>query len=654
MNFETFHFIRPAWLLAALALLPLLWWVRRERREAGAWQRVCDAPLLAALLVESERPASRWGIPLFSLGWLVSVTAMAGPSWERLPQPSFESPTQTVLVLDLAHSMRTRDVEPSRVARARFELADLLERVEGAVALVLYAEESYAVTPLTDDPEVVAALLPVLEPGLMPGRGERLDRGLEEARLLLERAGARDGRIVVLADDLGDHPDAALETARRVAADGFVVAALGIAGESAGLADLARLGGGHFAPLAPDDSDVEALLAGEVPTFGDLGALSPSQVQADVWEDMGAWLLWLPLLLAPLAFRRGWATALAAPLCMGILAPANSAQAVDWEPWLLRGDQRAAQAFEAGEHARAVELFEDAAWRAAAQYRGGDYAAAAATLRGLEGSDARYNLGNALAQSGDLEGALAAYDEALAETPSHADAQHNRDLVEKLLEEQAQQQPPPSQPGEGPDSEGSDDPQNSDGSEHPQDADGSQGQSASDASDESGDSDASQDSEPSESTSASDATGQGESEGSEAEGGAETGESQSADSGSDGSSAQASPAGDEEETQTAARPRSQAGEASEPDAESREAEGAGLSARTGEEAPDARGEPGRAEPTDRQGDSTPAPSPRVLSESDQEVEQWLNRVPDDPGGLLREKLRRRYTERRLGAARGEW
>jgi Ca-activated chloride channel family protein len=38
-----------------------------------------------------------------------------------------------------------------------------------------------------------------------------------------------------------------------------------------------------------------------------------------------------------------------------------------------------------------------------------------------------------------------------------------------------------------------------------------------------------------------------------------------------------------------------------------------------------------------------------VSESDQEVEQWLNRVPDDPGGLLREKLRRRYAQRRYGA-----
>jgi Ca-activated chloride channel family protein len=45
--------------------------------------------------------------------------------------------------------------------------------------------------------------------------------------------------------------------------------------------------------------------------------------------------------------------------------------------------------------------------------------------------------------------------------------------------------------------------------------------------------------------------------------------------------------------------------------------------------------------------------PSLVSESDQEIEQWLNRVPDDPGALLREKLRRRYVERRTAASRNQ-
>ena len=46
MSFETFHFLRPAWLLATLGLIPLFWAAHRNARAAGAWQQVCDAPLL--------------------------------------------------------------------------------------------------------------------------------------------------------------------------------------------------------------------------------------------------------------------------------------------------------------------------------------------------------------------------------------------------------------------------------------------------------------------------------------------------------------------------------------------------------------------------------------------------------------------------------
>src|SRR3546814_947892 len=45
---------------------------------------------------------------------------------------------------------------------------------------------------------------------------------------------------------------------------------------------------------------------------------------------------------------------------------------------------------------------------------------------------------NALAHSGDLSGALKAYDAALALAPDNTDAKRNRDLVEKMLKQQQQ------------------------------------------------------------------------------------------------------------------------------------------------------------------------------------------------------------------------
>uniref|UniRef100_UPI001E4D7B02 tetratricopeptide repeat protein n=1 Tax=Methylobacterium sp. Leaf118 TaxID=2876562 RepID=UPI001E4D7B02 len=88
----------------------------------------------------------------------------------------------------------------------------------------------------------------------------------------------------------------------------------------------------------------------------------------------------------------------------------------------------------AGLPGAALGVFEAPAWRAAALYAAGRYAEAIAIYR-MQGRRGAYNLGNALARSGDLKGALDAYDEALAYNPRDADAQANRSLVAKALEE---------------------------------------------------------------------------------------------------------------------------------------------------------------------------------------------------------------------------
>jgi tetratricopeptide (TPR) repeat protein len=87
---------------------------------------------------------------------------------------------------------------------------------------------------------------------------------------------------------------------------------------------------------------------------------------------------------------------------------------------------------------RAARLFRDPLWQGIAYYRAGDYRAAARLFQQLKTPLARYDLGNALVHLGDLEGARAAYRQALAMDPGLTDARHNLALVEKALAEPAQ------------------------------------------------------------------------------------------------------------------------------------------------------------------------------------------------------------------------
>ena len=586
MTSETFHFLRPEWLWALAVLLPVLVWMHQRQASAGAWRKVCDPELLAHLIEGRAQRALHWPVVLFALAATATVLALAGPTWQRLPALAYENPTQTVAVLQLTPSMAARDTAPNRLTRARYELQDMLAAVEGSVGLVIFAEEAYGVTPLTDDPRVIGEVVPTLDPALMPGRGQRLDRGIAEAHRLLENAGARSGRIVVFVDGLGDAPVQAQDAAAHALAAGYPVSALSLNADSEVLRPLVSAGGGRLSSVEAGDGDIAFLLGLGGAAADNFQSLAESGFEADTWQDAGAALLWLPLLLAPFAFRRGWAGSLGLWLVLSVMQPQPAQASV--ADWFSRPDQRGASAFAEGEHTSAAEYFEDRGWRGVAAYRGGDLEGAIEALGSLDDARGQYNLGNALAQSGRLEEALAAYEGVLEKEADHSDALFNRELVAKLLEEQQQEQ------------------QQQDSQQDP-----AAQPEQSDSSSESG-------------------QGQGEKES----------------------------ASNSEQSETAAEPSGEPGESGSQASSSQDPSGPGEG-----QDPDAAETDDSAKPEERLANSPPSGEERAqapesdpglssirspMSEEEQEIEQWLGRVPDDPGGLLREKLRRRYAEKRGG------
>lgn len=610
----SFHFLRPEWLLALLGLLPLLWLARRRLQASAGWERVCDAQLLSHLLKRADGTTSRWPLVLLAAAWISSCLAMAGPTWERLPQPAFQEPTRTVFVLSLSPSMDERDVAPSRLARARHKLLDALDRLSGgSMALIVYREEAHAITPLTDDAAVLRELVPLLETRLAPGRGVNPARGIEEAEKLLEPVGLAGARILLITDGTDSDAAATRAAARAAAAKGVRVSVLGVAGDAQALSALARSGAGAYSALSADDRDLASVL-GNPSDAVPLGTLlARSQVKTDEWRDVGAWLVWLPVLLAPLAFRKGWAAAALALLWIQF-AGAPAAQADFLDDWFLRPDQRGAQAFAEKRYEESAADFEHPGWRAAARYRAGDYEAAAESLKGLSDATSLYNRGNALAKSGQLEQALKAYDQALAERPDDEDAHFNRDLVERLLQQQQKQQQQ-QQSGSGADQQ-----------------DGKQSASQQDQAGQQSD-------------------GQKQDQGDQGEGqkqdqAGQQGQPQDARQSGQADQQAGEQQGEQGQEQAQQQPQQQAGK----QAGEQGQQQAGQSDASGaeERKPDAGGasDPGQQRAGPQQAGPPGASGQTPISPEDQRMEQWMARLPDDPGGLLREKIRRDYLRKR--------
>lgn len=478
-----FHFLQPWWLLLLLLWPPLWWWLVRVTKARQALTRLVDASLLPYLLGARGR-RQRWPLALPLLAAVLATLALAGPTWQRLPQAEYSGNAAQVVALSLSRRMLARDVTPDRLARARYKVRELLAaNADGENGLIAYAGEAFVVAPLTTDAHALVDLLNALAPNVMPVKGDAPAKAIALGVKLLRQAGVAKGSLVLVTDDANA---AAVTAAHRAYAAGVRVSVLGVGTargapvtlpdgsllknakgdivmarrDDASLRAVAAAGGGRYQVMTADQADIRAL-ATELRPRRAGGLLAGAQT--DRWRDFGPWLL-LPLLpLAALAFRRGWLLMLlfmllplwpvsgraeglspgSVPVSSRSVAATPSggdATPQDWRErfsalW-LNANQRAMRALSEGHFKRAQQLARDPVLRGVAAYRAGDYAGAAKAFAAGSGSDAAYDRGNAQARQGHFEAAIEAYSQALKLNPHNADAAANRKAIEDWLRKQ--------------------------------------------------------------------------------------------------------------------------------------------------------------------------------------------------------------------------
>ena len=572
-----FHFLRPYWLIA---LLPAVFFVAglwQRRAKGTTWEKVIDPALISHLLKQPDTSPSANPLYLLGLGWLIAALALAGPVWEKAPQPMLEKEDALIIILDLTWSMHASDAAPTRLVSARRKLTDLLRtRKEGVTGLIVFAGDAHTVAPLTDDTNTIISMLPALTPEIMPAPGSRLAPAIELSHTLFAAAGISSGRILVLTDEIRDRA----ETAKAVNLKGnqFTLSILAI-GTSLGapittenvpggggylkdpsgnliipevnldeLLEFAQLINARFARLTLTDDDLNYLLA-QQPDLSD-AIFREVERNFDLWKERGPYLLLLLLPLAASAFRRGW---LWMPLLI-LITPAEPVYADWWQDLWLTQDQQGKRAYENNDHAQASQLFSDPAWKATAAYRNGDYETASELYENHDPGLNRYNLGNALARQGKLKQAIDSYEQALANNPGNEDAAFNKQLLEELLQQQQQEQ------------QQSDQDQESDEQQQDQDQDQS----------EQGSESAGDEQDPSEQNTGDENDQQNESE-------------------------------QQDDTDPSEQEQQQA--------------------------------------TEEEMQQALAEENELDAEEKQAMQQWLRRVPDDPGGLLRRKFERQFEDR---------
>lgn len=232
---EEVHLGRPdalwlLWLVPVLGVFQL--WVFRTR--GRLLRRFASRDMLARLTAGVSRRRRGFKTALVLLGLGAAVLALAEPRWGFTWEEVQRQGVDLVVALDASDSMLVEDAGGgglNRLERARREIADLLQRLQGdRIALVAFAGSAFVECPLTLDYAAAALFLDAFDTELIPTKGTDLAAAIRKSMEAF-RGASHPSRAVLLITDGEDHSGEALEAAAEAAEQGVKIFIIGIGRE---------------------------------------------------------------------------------------------------------------------------------------------------------------------------------------------------------------------------------------------------------------------------------------------------------------------------------------------------------------------------------------------------------------------------------------
>ena len=226
-----FNFASPEWLwllLLSPAIVLLHWAVVAYRRHKI--RRLGSATTIKELMPEYSTPRGWIKSSVLALAVAFIAIAAARPQTGSKLSSRERQGREIVLVVDVSNSMLAEDVEPSRMARTRYAITQLVENMrEDGVGIVAFADESEVLLPVTGDYKVALAKVKQLSPELIAAQGTDVGEAIETAMLSFSSSTHNSkSRVMILITDGEDHDEMALQAAERAKQMGISICCIGI------------------------------------------------------------------------------------------------------------------------------------------------------------------------------------------------------------------------------------------------------------------------------------------------------------------------------------------------------------------------------------------------------------------------------------------
>lgn len=221
-------FAEPSYLLCFIPLALLggvLFLLAKRHRQAIA--RLGSPELIARLSASVNWKGRRWQSRLWFIAFIFLILALARPRWGSQVEYIERRGVEVMVALDVSESMLAEDFKPNRLARAKLEISELMDHLEGnELGLVLFSGAAFVQFPLTSDFATARTFLDAAYPGIISRPGTDIAEAIQVAINGFNEERATQ-KVIIMLTDGENHRSDVLSAAQAAADQGIIIYTVG-------------------------------------------------------------------------------------------------------------------------------------------------------------------------------------------------------------------------------------------------------------------------------------------------------------------------------------------------------------------------------------------------------------------------------------------
>lgn len=223
IRLENIEYLHLFWVIAGMLIL--FWigmrWKKRSLKSFG------DLSVYGSLIPRMSFARSNIKFILFILAAAFLIMGIVNPQVGSRLKEAERKGVDLMIALDVSNSMNARDIQPSRLDRAKKAIAKLIDRLSGdRIGIIVFAGQAYTQLPITTDYSAAKLFLSNVDSDIVPTQGTSIGNAID---LAMNSFTENDhSKAIIVITDGENHEENALEMAEKAKSEKITVHAIGM------------------------------------------------------------------------------------------------------------------------------------------------------------------------------------------------------------------------------------------------------------------------------------------------------------------------------------------------------------------------------------------------------------------------------------------